>query len=159
MNSPVKHCPCNPAMPYSHCCEPYHLGLQSPATPELLMRSRYSAFVLENYEYLIHSHDTDFSADLTEENLKPTTDLIWLGLEVIETDHNKKTGQVTFKAWYHLNGKIDAIYEISNFINKNNRWYYTDGEQKHTQLPKRNDACICHSGRKFKHCCMKKITA
>ena len=42
-------CPCDSGRPYAACCAPWHAGLNvgmHAPSPEALMRSRYSAFVL-----------------------------------------------------------------------------------------------------------------
>ncbi|EEG87692.1 hypothetical protein PROPEN_00103 [Proteus penneri ATCC 35198] len=51
-------CPCNSQLFYSDCCEPYHLGQKNAPTAEALMRSRYSAFVKHNDDYLIKKRGT-----------------------------------------------------------------------------------------------------
>jgi len=45
-------CPCNPTKKYSNCCQKAHHNINSVTSAEVLMRSRYSAFVLANIEYL-----------------------------------------------------------------------------------------------------------
>lgn len=47
-------CPCCSGKPYSECCKPYHDGLAAP-TALALMRSRYSAYALENADYIIQT--------------------------------------------------------------------------------------------------------
>ena len=49
-------CPCGLKDPYSECCEPFHTKQTLPATAELLMRSRYSAYALRLVDYLLYSH-------------------------------------------------------------------------------------------------------
>ncbi|WP_262914002.1 YchJ family metal-binding protein [Polaribacter sargassicola] len=49
-------CPCNPSKSYDDCCKKAHLNIHSVTTPEVLMRSRYSAFVMANIDYLQKSH-------------------------------------------------------------------------------------------------------
>ena len=44
-------CPCGSGQPYHECCEPLHRG-QAAASPEALMRSRFTAFVLHLPDYL-----------------------------------------------------------------------------------------------------------
>ena len=50
-------CPCNPSKLYDNCCQKVHLNIDSVTSPEILMRSRYSAFVMANIEYLQKSHN------------------------------------------------------------------------------------------------------
>ena len=132
MKSKSKICPCNPNKNYSQCCEPFHSNKNVPQTPEQLMRSRYSAFVLEKYDYLIKTHHVNFRGQLTIDDLKQEPHFKWLRLEVLKTSSNDITdtkGTVTFKAWYRFNNHIDAIFETSDFIKQDGKWYYTKGIQ------------------------------
>ncbi|WP_153913176.1 YchJ family protein [Shewanella sp. TC10] len=152
-------CPCDKPSNYIDCCQPYHLGHKSAENVESLMRSRYSAFALHEFQYLLDTHHPDYINGLTLQVLaKGANETQWLGLDVVQSrqDPSIGTGTVTFKAWYLNEGHIDAIYECSQFKCIDGNWYYTEGEQQQAQLPKRNDKCICHSGKKFKACCMKK---
>lgn len=51
----MMNCPCGSGTSYSDCCQPFHTKAKNAPTAELLMRSRYSAFVLGNEEYLLYS--------------------------------------------------------------------------------------------------------
>lgn len=154
MNLAVKLCPCCSSLPYAQCCEPLHMQQQQANSPLALMRSRYSAFVLALFDYLIDTHDANHRHDLTAADLAKPPHPHWLGLDIISHSSQGEKGQVTFKAWYRLDGQIDAIFECSDFILRDGRWYYTQGQQFDTALPGRNDPCICHSGKKFKQCCL-----
>ncbi|MDO6640669.1 MULTISPECIES: YchJ family protein [unclassified Shewanella] len=152
------HCPCGSDSTYEDCCKPYHSNVQVAATAEILMRSRYCAFVLQHYPYLIETHHANYRGGLSINDLSQGAELTrWLGLEVInfEPQDELATATVTFKAWFYHDGEIDAIYEKSQFVREDAKWFYTTGEQFNADLPKRNDPCICHSGKKFKACCMK----
>jgi uncharacterized protein YchJ len=46
-------CPCCPRNLFSECCEPFIIGTKIPSTALALMRSRYTAYVLHNADYLI----------------------------------------------------------------------------------------------------------
>ncbi len=155
-------CPCGSNLSYHHCCERLHLGLDSgqsiATTAEQLMRSRYSAFAMKNFDYIIKTHHPEFLGELTLEQLQQGPHPHWLALEVLDSqelaiDNGTKQASVTFKAWYKLDGQIDAIYERSAFIYTAEHWYYTTGQQMQSKLPSRNDPCICRSGKKFKQCC------
>ncbi|MDN5500829.1 YchJ family protein [Shewanella xiamenensis] len=160
---PEAYCPCCSQKPYQHCCETLHLnvdsGTQVATSPEQLMRSRYCAFVLKNFDYIIKTHHVDFLDGLTFEQLQQGPHPHWLGLEVLAANEKiypdgTQRGNVTFKAWYKLAGEIDAIYERSEFIFEQGRWYYTQGQQMQAKRPGRNDPCVCQSGKKFKQCCL-----
>jgi SEC-C motif-containing protein len=150
------HCPCGSSRPYEQCCEPYHLGRAVAEIPERLMRSRYCAFVLRHFRYLIATHHPQYLHGLTEQQLAQGKTQ-WLGLEVMSSTQQSEYGEVTFKAWFIENKHIDAIYECSSFIKQDDHWFYTHGHQMQTRLPGRNDPCICHSGKKFKQCCAKRM--
>jgi SEC-C motif-containing protein len=118
-------CPCGRAKPYAGCCGPYHEGEPAPDA-EALMRSRYSAFVLDKLDYLLASwHESTRPArlDPNEPGLR------WLGLEVKkhqpqDADH----ATVEFVARSKLGGRAHRLHEISRFVREaDGRWYYLDG--------------------------------
>ncbi|MCL4157034.1 UNVERIFIED_CONTAM: hypothetical protein GTU68_053260 [Idotea baltica] len=92
------------------------------------MRSRYSAFVLANGDYLMDSHHA--STRPTKEKkaiVKWAKSVEWIKLEVLETTKGKETdneGIVTFKAYFYEKGKVDIIYEKSAFVKENGNWFY-----------------------------------
>ncbi|MEA2050584.1 MAG: YchJ family metal-binding protein, partial [Campylobacterota bacterium] len=45
-------CPCGSGNKYKKCCQPFHKGIL-PQTALQLMRSRYCAFSITNYKYII----------------------------------------------------------------------------------------------------------
>ncbi|MBL4912041.1 YchJ family protein [Shewanella schlegeliana] len=148
-------CPCCSGANYQDCCQPLHQQKQIAQTPEQLMRSRFCAFFLKEYRYLIETHHSDHLDGLNEQALAQDPLPQWLSLDIISSEQDGDTGQVCFQAWYKLENELDAIHETSDFIKQDGRWFYTQGEQKTPILPKRNDKCVCHSGKKFKQCCAK----
>ncbi len=151
-------CPCGSGKPYQQCCQVYHQQCDLPDTPEQLMRSRYTAFCLNLSQYLVDSLLPEKRTPNLFEELEaycPTVHFV--KLEVIKSDF--ENAQVEFKAWYREDEKAQRFYclhEVSNFEQVNGRWFYKDGqlneEQNSVEL-KRNDDCICLSGKKFKRCC------
>ncbi len=125
-------CPCRTpadALPYEACCGRYHAGalqLQAP-TAEALMRSRYSAFVLDRLDYLLAT----WHASSRPARLEPNpVGLKWLGLEVrrhqmIDADH----ATVEFVARSKLGGRAERLHELSRFVREGGRWFYLDGDQ------------------------------
>ncbi|MGI2258336.1 YchJ family protein [Shewanella sp. GXUN23E] len=148
-------CPCQSGSLYEHCCGLLHQAKESASTPEQLMRSRYCAFYMQQWSYLISTHHPQTRQGLTEEALAQGPHPQWLALDVLQASEDGAHGQVTFKAWYKNAGKVDAIYECSDFVKQDEQWFYTTGEQMRARLPGRNDPCICKSGKKFKQCCGK----
>lgn len=146
-------CPCGSAVEYSLCCQRYVSGTQVAPDPSHLMRSRYTAFVLKEADYLINTwhpdcHATAFRQDI-EAGFAHTQ---WQGLTVFGTAAGKdeNEGYVSFVARFTEAGKTAAIIECSRFLKENGRWYYIDGKRL---VPGRNDLCPCGSQKKFKKCC------
>jgi len=128
-------CPCGRvdakkrAVAYADCCARFVDHFNDAPAPDAgyLMRSRYSAFVLERADYLLatwHSSTRPASLDF-DAGVK------WLGLEVRE---HKVTGadaaEVEFVARYRLDGRAVRLHERSRFVCEEGRWLYVDGEQR-----------------------------
>ncbi|MFM6986700.1 MAG: YchJ family protein [Hydrogenophaga sp.] len=124
-------CPCgrrgarSRSLAYADCCGRY-LDHHIPAPDaEHLMRSRYSAFVLERADYLSASwHASTRPAELT---LEPGVK--WLGLDVkrhrvIDADH----AEVEFVARSRMGGRGQRLHETSRFVREGGRWWYVDGD-------------------------------
>ena len=122
-------CPCGSERPYTDCCGPLHDGLQAQPpvhaqTPEALMRSRYSAYVLGLVDYLLATwHPSTSPGELELFPIK------WLGLEVREAAMAGDAGIVEFVARHRdSNGRADRLHETSRFVREAGRWYYIDGQ-------------------------------
>jgi SEC-C motif-containing protein len=121
----VSACPCG-GKAYAACCGRLHSGAEIAATAEALMRSRYSAYVLQLEEYLLatwHPDTRPSELDLTADDTK------WLGLEVKKhalQDDSHAT--VEFVARYRIAGKGHRLHELSRFVREDGRWYYVDGD-------------------------------
>ena len=115
-------CPCNPDKTYSECCKPLHEGVPA-ATAEALMRSRYSAYVLELVEYLLTSwHASTRPPTLELQRTK------WLGLTVKAFSLMGDTARVEFVARYKVQGKAHRLHENSRFVRQQGQWFYVDGD-------------------------------
>ena len=115
-------CPCNPAKKYSECCQKAHQNINTVTTAEQLMRSRYSAFVLANVNYLQKSHHSTTRPNKQEKRdiEKWTKSVNWLQLEILNTTEDT----VEFKASFKENGSVQVIHENSKFCKENNHWVY-----------------------------------
>jgi SEC-C motif-containing protein len=88
------------------------------------MRSRYSAYVLQDAEYLLASwHPSTRPASL---NFEPG--LKWLGLEVRHHQTDGEHATVEFIARSKLGGRAHRLHETSRFVREAGRWYYVDGD-------------------------------
>ena len=124
-------CPCGSGRRYDACCGALHSaftagqGLTAP-TPEALMRSRYSAFVLDLRDYLRASwHHSTRPAELEA----PEPGLKWLGLDVKRTAmQDTNHGTVEFVARSKLGGRAHRLHEVSRFVREHGEWFYVDGD-------------------------------
>lgn len=117
-------CPCGRPASYADCCGRYHegpLALQAP-DPESLMRSRYSAFVMNVSTYLLstwHASERPPAIEPPEPGLK------WLGLEVKASGLNgPDEGWVRFVARCKVGGRAHRLAETSRFVREGGRWLY-----------------------------------
>lgn len=111
-------------MPYARCCGLWHHGDGPAPDAATLMRARYSAYVLDELDYLRRTWHPEAPA------LEPNpADLKWLGLQVkrhVCQDDNHAI--VEFVARYRQAGRASRLHEISRFEKIDGRWYYLDGE-------------------------------
>lgn len=163
----MKQCPCGSRKAYTECCGKYLEGTEKPQTAEQLMRSRYTAHVVGNIDYIVNTvhpetrknHDSSAIRDWAL-----NTD--WEKLELISREmggipHN--SGTVEFKAHFKQGGKSVAHHELSTFRKHEGEWYFYDGRVDPKPVTAqsfnnvgRNDLCPCGSGKKYKKCCMNK---
>jgi len=137
-----ERCPCGSKNTFANCCQPVIDG-DSANSAEILMRSRYAAYVLGFWDYLHQS----WHADTRPACVSPTsTD--WLGLTII----NATEDSVEFIAGFREHGKIMALHEISRFAQTGKHWRYIDG-QCDVSAAGRNTPCPCGSNLKTKRCC------
>ncbi|WP_298213710.1 YchJ family metal-binding protein [Acidovorax sp.] len=118
------------ALRYADCCGRYldstSGGSSAPAPDaESLMRSRYTAFVYEQADYLQATwHPSTRPAALDFD-----AGAQWLGLEVRS---HRTTGadsaEVEFVARYRLGGRAVRLHETSRFVREGGRWFYVDGD-------------------------------
>jgi SEC-C motif domain protein len=119
-------CPCGGAS-YESCCGPWHAGAAAP-TAEVLMRSRYSAFVRGNERYLLATWHA--SKRPSAMGFEPGTK--WLGLEIVDAQRvSDVQAEVEFIARYRVGGgSAVRLHERSRFVREQGRWYYVDGVMK-----------------------------
>ncbi|MET8149711.1 YchJ family protein [Actinoplanes sp. NPDC049668] len=115
-------CPCGLGRPYGECCGRAHRG-EPPATAEALMRSRYTAFALDDHAYLLSSwHHTTRPA-----RVEPDPNLRWTGLDVLGSAQGglfDTEGVVEFRAHYRDGGRPGEMRERSRFVRHDGQWVY-----------------------------------
>ncbi|SOE50689.1 YchJ family protein [Orrella dioscoreae] len=121
-------CPCASGHSYAACCQRWHEGPRRLLAPDAasLMRSRYSAFVLDRLDYLLETWHPDTRPSGLEPN---PPGLKWLGLDVrghAQQDADHAT--VEFVARSRLQGRASRLHETSRFVRQDGRWFYVDGD-------------------------------
>ncbi|MBW1298054.1 YchJ family protein [Aquimarina litoralis] len=125
----MNSCNCGKTDSFNACCYEIHLDIKKALTAEALMRSRYSAFVVANGDYLLKSHHSSTRPSLKEKKsiVKWAKSVQWIKLEVLNTTGGLKNdidGTVEFKAFYFENGSLQFIHEHSKFVKENGHWVY-----------------------------------
>jgi len=120
-------CPCDTGLPYHACCGRWHAGAERLQAPDAqaLMRSRYSAFVLDDLAYLLDTWHASTRPAALEPN---PAGLKWLGLQIKRyVAQDEAHAIVEFVARSRLNGRASRMHETSRFV-REDRWYYVHGE-------------------------------
>ena len=137
--APAQPCPCggvpaskaSKSITYGQCCGRW---LEADAThgsfapdAQHLMRSRYSAFVLEREAYLLAT----WQASHRPASIAFDPGVKWLGLEVRDfRTTGAETAEVEFVARQKpLSGPAVRLHERSRFVLEGGRWLYLDGVQ------------------------------
>ena len=161
----MKKCPCGSGKNYSDCCQPLIKGKAKAPTAEALMRSRYSAYVEHEIDYIINTCLERGKKDIDPNSTREWSEQSnWLGLKIISTENggvNDTKGTVEFEAAYERDGMRELHHETAKFKKENDEWLYEEGDITPKTVvraaPKvgRNDPCTCGSGKKYKFCCGK----
>jgi SEC-C motif-containing protein len=125
--NPTAPCPCSSGKTFDQCCRPCLQQRQNPVTAEALMRSRYTAFVLNDENYLRYS----WSPQTCPDDIGLDNKTQWLGLQIKATEQglaHDDSGRVEFVARFKINGKAIRLHENSRFVRHEERWVYRDGE-------------------------------
>ncbi|MDE2418493.1 MAG: hypothetical protein KGN32_11875 [Burkholderiales bacterium] len=132
--APDSPCPCgrldarSRPVRYGDCCGRYLDADTAAPDAEHLMRSRYSAFVLEREAYLLAT----WHGSTRPQQVPFDAGVKWLGLEVRkhlprDADH----AEVEFVARHKPAGSSAVrLHEQSRFVREDGRWYYVDGNFK-----------------------------
>ncbi|WP_194722830.1 YchJ family protein [Noviherbaspirillum malthae] len=116
-------CPCG-GKDYASCCGRFIEGGQAAPAADLLMRSRYTAYVLRNEDYL---KATWHASTRPAEPVAQDKDMKWLGLEVRRHVPEGERATVEFVARYKVGGRAHRLHEISRFVREDGKWFYVDG--------------------------------
>ena len=120
-----QNCPCLSGEQYTLCCGRFHHGEAEAPTAEQLMRSRYSAFVLLDADYLLRT----WHPRTRPSSLQLDPGMQWRRLDIMSTERGgplDTEGTVEFKAHFRHDGERGVHHETSSFVRENRRWYYVD---------------------------------
>lgn len=133
MKKPEPACPCGSGSGsgYGICCGRFIDGTDWPDTAEILMRSRYTAYVKKCERYLLQTwHASSRPAQL---DLHQDVATKWLDLTILDTrlgGTGDEEGTVEFVARYKNNGKMFRLHECSHFRKEDGQWFYLNGQHE-----------------------------
>ncbi|WP_255555144.1 YchJ family protein [Flavobacterium sp. NKUCC04_CG] len=115
-------CYCGHKMGFEACCKPFIIGKQNPSSPEQLMRSRYTAYVLIDADYILKTtHPKTRYLHKKRDILAWAKESDWAGLDVLEAHDNL----VVFKAYYRdRNQQLITHAENAVFEQVAGKWFY-----------------------------------
>ena len=119
------NCPCLSGEQYGDCCGRFHRGDAEAPTAEQLMRSRYSAFVVLDADYLLRT----WHPDTRPSELEFDPAMQWRRLDIVSTSRGgplDTEGTVEFAAHFRQDGERGVQQETSRFLREDRRWYYLD---------------------------------
>jgi SEC-C motif-containing protein len=154
-------CPCGSRLSESQCCGRF-IGGECAPTAEALMRSRYTAYVRHEVDYLVETQDAESRRDLDRAAIaRWSNEADWLGLTVqgvVAGGPGDETGEVEFVARFRQGGQEQSLHERSQFRKVDGRWFYVAGQvpkrapERKEKHPGPNEPCHCGSGMKYKRC-------
>ena len=126
-------CPCCSGKAYRDCCSLYHQGKEAE-TAVALMRSRFSAYALNNLEYIVrttHPRHPSLAQNLNawkQEILNFALNTDFEKLEIIDSKEQGDRATVVFVA-YLKQGDEDVTFTERSFFSKaGGRWLYVNGD-------------------------------
>lgn len=157
----MDECRCGSGKSFDECCSPIIAG-QPAASPEALMRSRYTAFTLGDLDHIERTNTEAALAEFNRIDIEASLpDTEWLGLEILGTEgglNADSKGKVSFSFRYQKAGREYSQREIASFVRVDGDWRYESSEVNPKPPPVRvekigrNDPCPCGSGKKYKKC-------
>ena len=159
-------CPCGSGRTLAECCLPVIKRERSAATAEELMRSRYTAFVTNDVDWIMDSHHPDTVGEINRDEVEQwSSSSEWLGLQVRDTEAggpDDDEGSVTFRARYKVQAQQIDHVEKAHFERDGGEWRFhsvIEDDAAPELVPVtprsevgRNDPCPCGSGKKYKKC-------
>ena len=97
-------CPCGSGRPLDECCGPYLEGKAWPDDADTMVRSRFSAYCLGKFDYLVETTHPAYREDLTAQMLEEQTrDVHWLRLDMGPCEKDQPEGE---------NGELNFVLNV-----------------------------------------------
>ena len=133
-------CPCCSGKEYDACCKIFHQGAL-PENALLLMRSRYSAYVLNIADYIVETThpaspqymDNKFAWKRSISQF--ARNFSFRNLEVLDFKEKNTLAIVTFTVYMTQEGHDATFTERSYFEKINNKWFYRGGQLTQGHVP------------------------
>jgi SEC-C motif-containing protein len=155
----MNECPCGSKQSLAACCGPIIDG-QPASTPEALIRSRYSAFVLGKLDHVERTHAPEIRDDFNRaEAERVARECTWRSLDVRRVEETGDEAKIEFAIRFRRDNQDMIQAEVAHFRRENGEWLYVQGDlnpkttQRNVLKVGRNDPCPCGSGKKAKKCC------
>lgn len=136
----INPCPCCSMKEYDDCCKLLHEGA-IPENALQLMRSRYSAYVLNIPDYIVattHPASPQYSENKFswKRSISQFSSISsFHKLDILEFKENKTLATVTFTAYLSQSSEDATFTEKSYFEKINNRWLYRGGQLTQGHAP------------------------
>ncbi len=121
----VDVCPCGSQQRYAQCCAPLHQRAQAAQSAVQLMRSRYSAYVMQQWDYLFDTWHPDTRPDRA--SLVAEAGVKWIALTIVAHHTQAQQAEVEFIARFKHYGRAAKLHERSRFVAIPD-WRYVDGD-------------------------------
>lgn len=124
-------CPCCSTKEFADCCAPLLEGTTIASNPELLMRSRYSAYTLGRINYIKKTMRGVAALNFDEKDAKQwARSITWQNLKIINSSWSpfSNIGFVEFVAAYVDKNGAQQLHEKSEFNLIDGQWFYVAGE-------------------------------
>ena len=121
----ANRCPCGTGLTFGECCEPFLRATAQAPTAERMMRSRYTAYAVQNRAYLLAT----WHPSTRPKSLVFDPAIEWLRLEILGRTGGgmlDSEGTVEFRATYRADGVRQDQLENSRFVRDGKTWFYVD---------------------------------
>jgi SEC-C motif-containing protein len=120
-------CPCGSGTAYAACCGGILAGHRAADTAEQLMRSRYTAYVVKNVDYLVRTTHPSARTDGLADSIRAWMRKVeWIKLHVVAAEADR----VEFIAEYLTAAAPGRHHECSVFKKSGGEWYYLGEESE-----------------------------